>query len=94
MLRVWTPFSVKPIRVLCKDGALWLNVGNSYACNDGTRVCGPNAKVGNTKKLITETKIARYRTARAYKDRNLIGLPWRIVLALQADGWILRSKTI
>jgi len=69
-------------------------VGDSYACNGGTRVCAQNAKVGNTRKLITETKIAGCRTAGTYKDRNLIGFPWQIVLALQADGWIFRSKTV
>jgi len=39
-------------RVLCKDGTLWLNVGDGYARNGGTGICGPNAKVGNTRKLI------------------------------------------
>lgn len=40
-------------RVLCKDGTLWLNVGDGYARNGGTGNCGPNAVVGNTKKLVT-----------------------------------------
>ncbi len=39
-------------RLLRKDGTFWLNVGDAYARNGGTGVCGPNAKVGNTKKLI------------------------------------------
>jgi site-specific DNA-methyltransferase (cytosine-N4-specific) len=39
-------------RVLRKDGTLWLNVGDGYARNGGTGNCGPNAIVGNTKKLI------------------------------------------
>ncbi len=34
-------------RVLCKDGTLWLNVGDGYARNGGTGVCGPNAKLGS-----------------------------------------------
>ena|ERR1043166_2829002 len=39
-------------RVLKKNGTLWLNVGDGYARNGGTGNCGPNAIVGNTKKLI------------------------------------------
>ena len=39
-------------RALCKDGTMWLNVGDGYARNGGTGSCGPNAIVGNTKKLI------------------------------------------
>ena len=39
-------------RVLRKDGTLWLNIGDGYARNGGTGSCGPNAVVGNTKKLI------------------------------------------
>lgn len=39
-------------RVLRKDGTVWLNVGDGYARNGGTGNCGPNAIVGNTKKLV------------------------------------------
>src|SRR5262249_17534762 len=39
-------------RVLKADGTFWLNVGDGYARNGGTGNCGPNAVVGNTKKLI------------------------------------------
>lgn len=39
-------------RVLRPDGTFWLNVDDGYARNGGVGVCGPNAKVGNTKKLI------------------------------------------
>lgn len=28
------------------------------------------------------------------KDKQLLGVPWRVALALQADGWILRSEVI
>ena len=30
----------------------------------------------------------------AYMDKQLIGMPWRVALALQADGWWLRSSII
>lgn len=78
-------------RVLRQDGTVWLNVGDGYARNGGTGNCGPNAIVGNTKKLI-QKRNCKVPECWGLKDRDLIGLPWRVAFALQADGWILRSK--
>ncbi len=78
-------------RVLHKDGTVWLNVGDGYARNGGTGNHGPNAMVGNTKKLI-QKRNCKVPDCWGLKDRDLIGLPWRVAFALQADGWILRSK--
>lgn len=78
-------------RILRKDGTLWLNVGDGYARNGGTGNCGPNAVVGNTKRLI-QKRNCKVPQCWGLKDRDLIGLPWRVAFALQADGWILRSK--
>lgn len=78
-------------RVLREDGTLWLNVGDGYARNGGTGNCGPNAIVGNTKRLI-QKRNCKVPDCWGLKDRDLIGLPWRVAFALQADGWILRSK--
>jgi len=78
-------------RVLRKDGTVWLNVGDGYARNGGTGNCGPNAVVGNTKKLI-QKRNCKVPDCWGLKDRDLMGLPWRVAFALQADGWILRSK--
>jgi len=78
-------------RVLRKDGTLWLNVGDGYARNGGTGNCGPNAVVGNTKRLI-QKRNCKVPDCWGLKDRDLIGLPWRVAFALQADGWTLRSK--
>lgn len=78
-------------RVLRKDGTLWLNVGDGYARNGGTGNCGPNAIVGNTRKLI-QKRNCKVPAVWGLKDRDLMGLPWRVAFGLQADGWILRSK--
>jgi len=78
-------------RVLRRDGTLWLNVGDGYARNGGVGVCGPNAKVANTKKLI-QKRNCKVPECWGLKDRDLIGMPWRVAFALQADGWILRSR--
>lgn len=78
-------------RTLKDDGTLWLNVGDGYARNGGTGKCGPNAIVGNTKKLI-QKRNCKVPDVWGLKDRDLMGLPWRVAFALQEDGWILRSK--
>ena len=78
-------------RVLRKEGTLWLNIGDGYARNGGTGNCGPNAIVGNTKKLI-QKRNCKVPSCWGLKDRDLMGLPWRVAFALQADGWIFRSR--
>jgi DNA modification methylase len=78
-------------RVLRSDGTLWLNVGDGYARNGGTGNHGPNAIVGNTKKLI-QKRNCKVPDCWGLKDRDLMGLPWRVAFALQSDGWILRSR--
>jgi DNA modification methylase len=78
-------------RILRKDGTLWLNVGDGYARNGGTGNCGPNAIVGNTKKLI-QKRNCKVPNCWGLKDRDLMGLPWRVAFALQSDGWIFRSR--
>src|SRR6185369_4332928 len=78
-------------RVLRNDGTLWLNVGDGYARNGGTGNHGPNAIVGNTKKLI-QKRNCKVPDCWGLKDRDLMGLPWRVAFALQEDGWVLRSK--
>lgn len=80
-------------RVLRDDGTLWLNVGDGYARNGGDGNCGPNAKVGNTKKLI-QKRNCKVPDVWGLKDRDLMGMPWRVAFALQADGWILRSRIV
>ncbi len=78
-------------RLLREDGTLWLNIGDAYARNGGTGRSGPNAVVGNTKKLIQQRN-CKVPDCWGLKDRDLMGLPWRVAFALQEDGWLLRSK--
>jgi DNA modification methylase len=73
-------------RVLRDDGIAWVNLGDSYAGNgspggETTRTCGkPNAM----EKVPTKPG----------KPKQLLGIPWRVAFALQADGWWLRSDCI
>lgn len=80
-------------RVLRNDGTVWLNVGDGYARNGGVGSCGPNARVGNTKKLI-QKRNCKVPEVWGLKDRDLMGLPWRVAFAMQQDGWILRSRIV
>lgn len=76
-------------RVLRDDGTLWLNLGDSYASKPCGGI-GHNAKVGNTKKAIQKSA----GVPAGLKPKDLVGIPWRVALALQADGWYLRSDII
>ena len=77
-------------RVLWDDGTLWVNLGDSYAAGGGTGKPGPNATVRNT------LSGCQYRalTPVGLASKNLLGIPWRVAFALQADGWILRQDII
>ena len=78
-------------RVLRDNGTLWLNLGDGYARNGGVGKHGPNAIVGNTKKQI-QKRNCKVPDCWGLKDRDLLGIPWRVAFALQEDGWILRSR--
>jgi DNA modification methylase len=71
-------------RVLADDGTCWLNLGDSYSSGSGTPH-GLHAYVGSA--LIG-------RQARGLGTKNLLGLPWRVALALQDDGWIIRNAIV
>lgn len=77
-------------RVLANDGTFWLNLGDSYQSTGGMEGVGPNAKVGSTKRQA----LGRTRPRSGLPTKNLIGIPWRVALALQDDGWILRNDII
>lgn len=74
-------------RVLRDDGTFWLNIGDTYTSgNRGWRA--PD------KKNPARTMKYRPDTPEGLKPKDLIGIPWRLALALQADGWYLRSDVI
>ena len=75
-------------RVLRDDGTLWLNLGDSYSRSGGT---GGNYGLGGLRER--QPKYPGRRLA-ALKPKNLVGIPWRVAFALQADGWYLRSDII
>ncbi|MGO2943869.1 MAG: DNA-methyltransferase [Brevibacterium aurantiacum] len=75
------------LRVLRDDGTLWLNIGDSYTSgNRGWRA--PD------KKNRARAMSLRPPTPEGLKEKDLIGVPWRIAFALQERGWYLRSEVI
>lgn len=75
-------------RVLRKDGTLWLNLGDSYAANWSSM----RPQGGGVFKDV-ERERTKYPPP-GLKSKDLVGIPWRVALALQADGWYLRSDII
>lgn len=74
-------------RVLRNDGIFWLNIGDGYTSgNRGYRA--PD------KKNPARAMNVRPNTPEGLKSKDLLGIPWRLALALQADGWYLRSDII
>lgn len=74
-------------RVLKDSGVFWLNIGDGYTSgNRGYRA--PDKK--NPARAMT----VRPDTPEGLKSKDLLGIPWRLALALQEDGWYLRSDII
>lgn len=80
-------------RILRDDGTLWLNLGDTYC----TVPHGPKGHNSSDRKLQQResfgTQANRHKLD-GLKHKDLVGIPWRVALALQADGWYLRSDII
>lgn len=74
-------------RTLRDDGTFWLNIGDAYT-SGGRTWRAPDKK--NAGRAMTY----RPDTPEGLKSKDLIGLPWRVAFALQADGWRLRSDVV
>ncbi len=74
-------------RTLKDDGTLWLNIGDCYT-SGGRTWRAPDRK--------NPARAMAYRapTPRGLKPKDLVGVPWRVALALQDDGWYLRSDIV
>lgn len=92
--------------VLADDGTLWLNLGDSYAGSWGNQ--GRKEHRGKQRPIRAEmvqqvldgryptkgTKTGSLKNTPGLKNKDLIGIPWRVAFALQADGWWLRQEII
>jgi DNA modification methylase len=77
-------------RVLSDDGTLWLNLGDSYSGSGK----GPAGNLGakNNERHLEHKHSAI--VPEGLKPKDLVGIPWRVAFALQADGWFLRQDII
>ena len=84
-------------RVLREDGTCWVNLGDSYISN-GFWPDAPSNKsgaTGLTRGASSMTQRGKQVTkAPGLKPKDLVGIPWRVAFALQADGWWLRQDII
>lgn len=80
-------------RVLRDDGTVWLNLGDSYSGSGKGVWNASEERKANVKETYRPT-VNPMRAATGLKPKDLIGIPWRVALALQADGWYLRQDII
>ena len=77
-------------RVLKKEGTCWLNLGDSYCgTGDKGKLKDPKYAEGRNAQVI-----ALNNKIEGLKSKDLVGIPWRVAFALQADGWYLRQDII
>ncbi len=80
-------------RVLRDDGTLWLNLGDSYF-SGGAFGHGGTGETFNKQNTNRGSQHSSGSGSTGLKPGNLIGAPWRVAFALQADGWVLRQDII
>ena len=76
-------------RVLADDGTLWLNLGDSYAGTGYGKGTGHFSQRNDPSAMKPKLPMPV-----GLKPKDLVGIPWRVAFALQADGWYLRSDII
>ncbi len=83
-------------RVLRADGTLWLNLGDSYVSNGFWPDAPSNQEkaTGKSRSHAMSQRGSQVTNAPGLKAKDLVGIPWRVAFALQADGWYLRSDII
>ena len=81
--------------VLADDGTLWVNLGDSYynyRPGKGQRVVANS--IASQKASEFEHSAKRGNKLLGYKEKDLMGMPWRLAFALQDFGWTLRQDII
>jgi len=83
-------------RVLKDDGVLWLNLGDSYASMRDSKSAPDSLRGDNDGTAVSAASNRNPQSLRSagLKHKDLVGIPWRVAFALQADGWWLRQDII
>ncbi|MYW93430.1 site-specific DNA-methyltransferase [Amycolatopsis rubida] len=80
-------------RVLRPDGTAWLNLGDCFGGSWGNYVAR-----GSVARTAAARMASRYGVHRppqsAFRRKDLVGVPWRVALALQEQGWLLRNAVV
>ena len=80
-------------RVLADDGVVFLNLGDSYSGGPSTGANGWKAgSIGVSSDAARGVPVGKH--GDGIGPKQLLGVPWRVAFALQADGWVLRSDII
>jgi DNA modification methylase len=80
-------------RVLRGDGTLWINLGDCYNAYNGNR--GAQSQYAGKRHPYEPHFPSGYGLmVKSLKEKDLVGIPWRVAFALQSDGWWLRSDII
>jgi DNA modification methylase len=81
-------------RVLKSCGTVWLNIGDSYAAGGkgggGSFMAERREAAWQKRSTLNGWR----RQPEGCKEKDLLGIPWRVAFALRADGWYLRSDII
>lgn len=77
--------------ILDESGTCWVNIGDSYAANRSYQV---NSTKGGKKHAPAQGKSGAMRLPDGLKPKDMMGVPWRLAFAMQADGWYLRQDNI
>jgi site-specific DNA-methyltransferase (cytosine-N4-specific) len=87
-------------RVLKDDGTVWMNFGDSYVGSWGAQ-SRDYSGIGVSATSARQVQAAQRKRSgtgtvreRGLKPKDLVGMPWRVAFALQADGWYLRQDII
>lgn len=88
-------------RVLADDGVLWLNLGDTYSSHKDCKSIAQTLALGGSSEMASViekgksvSRDSRMLKSQGFKNKELIGIPWRVAFALQADGWYLRQDII
>lgn len=82
-------------RVLADDGTMWLNLGDSYSTRPRGNDAGWDKSRLNNPGRVQKAQSASLRPRQFDRPpKSLLGIPWRVVFALQDLGWILRNEII
>ena len=81
-------------RVLRSEGTFWLDIGDSYMSAQNVIMPTQTIAKGQTRDYVQDEIPPNRRSQEGLKQKDLVGIPWRVAFALQADGSWLRSDII